>query len=92
MLPITNDVISNFESNLRQKEIDSALLADYKKWLRYFNDFCGKYSVSDSTPERIKLFLEKLRSKRQSEAQCIQAAHAISVYIEMQSQNTLLDI
>jgi hypothetical protein len=35
--------------------------------------------------ERIRLFTEKLREKRLSDNQCQQAAHAISLYFEMQS-------
>jgi integron integrase len=53
--------------------------------LRYFYDFYTKYLDTDDKPEKVRLFLEKLRSKKQTPAQCQQAAHAISLYFEIQS-------
>jgi len=57
----------------------------HKKWLRYFYDFYSKHLNTADKPEKVRLFLEKLRSKNQAPAQCQQAAHAISLYFEMQS-------
>jgi site-specific recombinase XerD len=52
--------------------------------LRYFYDFSTKYLDLDDKPKKVKLFLEKLRKKNQTQAQCQQAAHAVSLYFEMQ--------
>ncbi|RJP54769.1 MAG: hypothetical protein C4549_09260, partial [Deltaproteobacteria bacterium] len=57
---------------------------DYKKWLRYFLDFCTKYPVPEAWADRIHLFIDKLRKKRQTLFQQNQAAHAVSLYFEMQ--------
>jgi integron integrase len=53
--------------------------------LIYFYDFSANYLDSGDKPEKVKRFLEKLRSKQQTPAQCQQAAHAVSLYFEMQS-------
>ena len=63
--------------------MDVSRHADYKKWLRYYLDFCDKYQPPDSNSERVRLFIEKLREKKQTPAQQKQAAHAISLYFEI---------
>jgi len=53
MFVIPNAVMSQFDSVLKSREIPIAQYADYKKWLRFFQDFSTKYPVPDS-----KLFLK----------------------------------
>ncbi len=50
----------------------------------FISDFCDKYPVPEQLPERVRLFTDKLRSKKQSEALLKCAAHAVSLYEEMQ--------
>lgn len=59
-------------------------MSEYTKWLRYYFDYCHKYHVTDSISESTRLFIEKLREKRQTEVQRQQAVHALSLYHEMQ--------
>ncbi|MDD2271851.1 MAG: phage integrase N-terminal SAM-like domain-containing protein [Desulfuromonadaceae bacterium] len=84
MIPVPYSVMNDYVTLLRIREIPPAHVENYKKWLRYFYDFYAKYLDTDDKSEKIKLFLEKLRSKKQTLAQCQQAAHAISLYFEMQ--------
>ncbi len=86
MIPVPHSVMNNYVAILGSREIPPAHVEHYKKWLRYFYDFYANYLKMDDKSEKIKLFLEKLRSKKQTQAQCQQAAHAISLYFEMQSQ------
>lgn len=69
------------------RQVVAAQHVEYKKWLRYFLDFCNKYSPPDSKSEQIRLFCEKLRAKRQSESQCRFATHAVSLFFEMRQDN-----
>lgn len=85
MIPVPYSVMNDFVAILRNREIPPPQVEHYKKWLRYFYDFSVKYLGTDNKPEKVKLFLEKLRSKNQTLAQCQQAAHAIALYFEMQS-------
>ncbi|NTV51153.1 MAG: integron integrase [Geobacteraceae bacterium] len=85
MIPVPYSVMNEYVAILLSREIPPAHVEHYKKWLRYFYDFYAKYLDTDDKSEKIKQFLEKLRSKNQTPAQCQQAAHAISLYFEMQS-------
>ena len=57
---------------------------NYKKWLRYFLNFCAKYPVPEARPDQVRLFIDKLREKNQTPFQQNQAAHAVSLYFEIQ--------
>ena len=87
MNPVPYDVMSRYETIITKRNIDMSLHADYKKWLRYYLDFCAKYPVPESKSERIRLFSLKLRDKKQSEQQLEQAIHAVFLYFESQGTN-----
>lgn len=84
MLFIPGAVFDDFEGFLTNKGVSADSFPEYKKWLRYYLDFCDKYPVPDSKSERVRLFAEKLRQKNQSEEQREQAALAVSLYLESQ--------
>jgi len=89
MLLIPNAVFIQYEGILKKRRIAMSRFTEYKKWLRYYLDFCDKYPVPDSRSERVRLFTEKLREKKQSEEQRQRAAFAVSLYFEMQKQEYL---
>ncbi len=84
MLPIPGDILRPLDAIMEEKSIPLSLRADYRKWLRYYFDFRAKYPPPDSRSEQVRLFIEKLRSKNQSQKQLEQAAHALSLFFEMQ--------
>jgi hypothetical protein len=86
MIPVPYSVMKDYVAILASREIPPAHIEYYKKWLRYYYDFSGTCPGMNDKPEMVRLFLEKLRSRNQSAMQCQQAAHAISLYFEMQSQ------
>jgi len=86
MLLVPNAVFIRYVTHLKNREIAPARYAEYKKWLRYFLDFCDKYPVPAAKSERVRLFCEKLRDKKQTEEQREKAAHAVSLYFEMIQQ------
>lgn len=83
MLFIPNAVFDEFLEFLGKKDFSAESMTEYKKWLRYYLDFCSKYPMPDSTSERVRLFTEKLKEKKQNEKQRERAAHAVSLYLEM---------
>ncbi|ABQ27042.1 integron integrase [Geotalea uraniireducens] len=89
MITIPNAVMSQFEAILNKKEIQPSRYNEYKKWLRYFLDFCSKYPLPESKKERIRLFGEKLLEKKQTAQQRQQAIHAVFLYFEMLSLEML---
>ena len=92
MISVPHDVMNEYVAILNSREIPAAQVEYYKKWLRYFYDFYAKDLDTDDKPEKVKLFLEKLRSKGQTPYQCQQAAHAISLYFEMQNKGIQLEM
>ena len=68
MFAVPGQVMSNYMAALKFREISFAQVAHYQKWLRYFYDFSARLPDLSSSSEQLKtLFLEKLRSKHQSE-------------------------
>ena len=86
MLLVPNVVFTRYVAHLNTRGIAADRHGDYKKWLRYYLDFCDKYPVPESKPERVRQFCEKMHEKKQSEKQWQQAAHAVSLYFEMVRQ------
>ncbi len=82
MLLIPNEVFDSYLAYLSKRGISIVHQGQYKKWLRFYLDFCDKYPVPAANSDRVRLFCEKLQEKMQSKAQREQAAHAISLYIE----------
>ncbi len=86
MLPETHSLFAAFEEILLRHDIPATHYGYYKKWLRYFLDFCEKYPEINERSELARGFLEKLRSKGQSPHYCRQAAHVVSLFFEMGQQ------
>ena len=83
MLLVPNEVFIRYMSFLDKRGISTIHQGQYKKWLRYYLDFCDKYPVPTDNSGRVRLFCEKLLEKKQSKAQLEQAALAVSLYFEM---------
>ncbi len=84
MLPIPENILKPFDAIMEQKAVPPASWPDYRKWLMYYLDFRVKYPPPDSRSEQVRLFIEKLRSKNQSQKKLEQAAHALSLFFAMQ--------
>ncbi len=57
----------------------------YRKWLRFYWDFCHKYQHDVFHSGSLPLFLQKLQDKNQSEQQQKQAKYAVTLFFEMRS-------
>ena len=77
---------------LEKRGVPAAHFAECIKWSRYFLDYCDKYPASISQVEQLPLFIEKLKTKRQSELQCKQAAYAVSVFFAVLKQEEAVAI
>ena len=82
-LPITLN--QQFDNLLLNKTFSDKDRAFYKKWLRFYWDFCHKYEHDVFHSESLPLFLQKLQNKNQSEQQQNQAKHAISLFFKMRT-------
>lgn len=82
MLPVPVPILNRFDAILEKRAVAPKQRADYKKWLRYFLDFCTKYPVPEARPDQVRLFIDKLRTKRQTPFQQNQATHAVSLFLK----------
>ena len=89
MLSVPVPILTRFDAILEKRAIAPLQRADYKRWLGYFLDFCAKYPVPEAPPDRVPLFIDKLREKKQTPLQQDQAAHAVSLYFEMLRKDAL---
>ena len=54
MLPVPGSIMTRYEAILEKRAIAPIQRADYKKWLRYFLDFCSKYPVPQTRPDQVR--------------------------------------
>jgi integron integrase len=83
MLAVPAGVIREYGSLLQEKAIPADRLGYYRKWLRYYLDFCSKYHFDPHDTKSLPPFESKLREKRQPEWLCRQAQHAVTLYWEL---------
>jgi integron integrase len=83
MLNIPPALLKQYEVFLRNKTIPISFQGTYKKWLRYYLDFCRKDHFHPSQNARLPPFIRKLQDKKQTNEQREQAAKAINLYYEL---------
>src|SRR5712692_3154205 len=83
MLDIPADILAQYAAVLLQCSVPPSQHAYYRKWLRYYLDFCAKRDLPDSRQDRVRLFINKLYEKKQTSEQQKQAAHAVALYFEL---------
>jgi ribosomal protein L16/L10AE len=65
MLLIPKAVYAQYMNHLKRNGIAADQHQTYVKWLRYFLDFCARHVIAHDKMERLRLFAEKLRKKKQ---------------------------
>ena len=85
MLNVPPELASAYNGFLVKKGIPQKNHPFYCKWLRYYLDFCQKFSSDRSNENSLSAFIAKLQDKKQSEFMQKQARHAVSVFHEMQA-------
>ena len=60
MLPVPAPLQVNYEAYVRAGKIPETAHASYRKWLRFYLDFCQKYHDAPARRESQNLFLKKL--------------------------------
>jgi integron integrase len=80
MISIPSEISVRFNSALVKNKVPQDYQNHYRKWLRYYLDFCQKYNFQSIKPESLQSFLRKLGEKLQTREQQKQASYAISLY------------
>jgi len=83
MLPIPSQLLEQFDKSLQDQKTPNNLQWVYKKWLRYYLDFCDKYKHPPGFKDSFHEFIKKLNEKGQSNKQQEEAATAIKIYYKI---------
>jgi hypothetical protein len=87
MIQVPRTVMTRFEECLAAKNISENIHNYYKKWLRFYLDFCSKYHHEAKKLESLAAFQQKLLEKGQKDMQRQQAAHAVRLYLGIDPEN-----
>lgn len=91
MITVPSKISVRFNSAPAKERVPGDLQNHYRKWLRYYLDFCQKYNFQGIQPEDLQNFLRKLGEKGQTREQQKQASQAISLYYTIASTGTVLE-
>ncbi len=80
MIKIPEALQKKYNLLLMNSDIAPDQYSHCKKWLRYYLDFCQKYTHSYADPNSLLLFIEKLEGKNQTSFQQSQAKKAVELY------------
>lgn len=72
-----------YDAQLVKERVPETSRFHYRKWLRYYLEFCSKYGSNQLNNDNISQFIDKLKEKHQTEQQQKQAFHAISAYFDI---------
>jgi len=86
MLNLPKEIISAYDVILIQKQVPIQQRGAYKKWLRFYLDFCNKYNFNTRKSVSLSAFIDKLQSKGQGEDLCDQAKQAVIIYAALSSE------
>lgn len=89
MLDVPAQIKNDYSKLLSQRTIPAYSHNFYKKWLRFYLDFCHKYNHDSANRGSLMHFIKKLREKNQTSRQQSQASHAIRLYYELKNIDTL---
>jgi site-specific recombinase XerD len=80
MIKVPEALQKKYNLLLMNSDIAQDQYGHCKKWLRYYLDFCKKYSHAYADPKSLLMFLEKLREKNQAPFHQAQAKMAVELY------------
>jgi hypothetical protein len=69
MFTIPASLQERFEAKMRDSDVPEQVHLHYRRWLRFYLDFCLRYHTSSNRQESPQLFLQKLRDKKQADWQ-----------------------
>ena len=80
MQPIPRNVAAAFEKRLDAVGLNPPGRAEYRKWLRYYLDFCVKYRHPPGDRDSLPEFVSELSSKGQGVERQQTAAASVQAY------------
>jgi len=83
MLSIPTKILDPYRALLQQQKVSVKEVPFFLKWLRFYLDFCHKYSHAAANPNSLFHFIRKLKQKRQTEQQVAQAERTILLFYKL---------
>lgn len=83
MKDVPTEILFQFEAQLKREPIPERNHIFYRKWLRFYFDFCQKYHFDETDRASLTPFLQKLADKNQSSQLRRQAEHALSIFYKL---------
>jgi len=83
MKPIPEKIRKPYLAYLEEQKLATSEMPLYLKWLRFYLDFCEKYSHPASSYDSLPLFKSKLLKKNQTPLQAEQAEKAIKLFYQL---------
>ncbi len=83
MIKIPDKLLKKYGTELLRQKIAQKHKPHFKKWLRYYLDYCHKYNQVCESKESYYGFNEELKKKGQQEWQRRQAYRAVAIYYQM---------
>ena len=80
MIKIPEALQKKYSMLLTTSDVPPDFYQNFRKWLRYYLDFCQKYQHLYTDENSMLLFLDKLQQKNQPADQRAQAQKAIQLY------------
>ncbi len=80
---IPENIDSIFCRRMKNAGINYELQQEYRKWLRFYLDFCDKYYLTPSSRDSLGQFIKKLNEKGQAPDKQKQATQSVNVYLDI---------
>lgn len=87
MFTVPEEILTRFSRRLAHESINEKVRPFYRKWLRYYFDFCRKYQHDLSSRKSLAPVIDKLKEKIQPDNLCRQSERAVSLFYAMGDAN-----
>jgi hypothetical protein len=84
MINLSANLVTRYNTFLTENGIETNRHHLYMKWLRYYLDFCTKYSFEWSQTDSLSAFLIKLQNKNQQPFMRDQAKTAVGLFWKLE--------
>ncbi len=82
------DILFHFDAQVMLEQIVVGDHVFYRKWLRFYFDFCHEYQLDPDARSSLTPFLRKLADKKHSSQLCRQAEHALLIFYALPKPST----
>jgi integrase len=83
VIQLPQNVAIAFDNRLETRRLNPPVRAEYRKWLRFYLDFCAKYRHPPADRDSLPEFLRKLSAKGQSVERQQAAAASVQIYHDL---------